>query len=418
MSKFKIPHLKTTLTGPLLTLEKIFLDQHFKIETWFRQQFNETSPPFYASVDLRNAGFKMAPVDTNLYPAGFNNLNLNLMPLLIHATASTLSHYISYCNRLLLIPENHTRNPYYWENITVLYDILFYAGYDVRIASWVALEQSIHTRSSGLVHVELLQRKGNKLVINDFIPCAILLNNDLSENIPDILKGVTQTFIPPLALGWHQRKKSQHFKLYEKVTRNFAQLLNIDPWLIHPYHDVLNNIDFSEQENLNLLSEKVAIILKKIQKKYEEYHIKQKPFVIIKSDSGTYGMAIMSVFHTDDVKNLNRKQRNKMTSSKSGTAACHFLIQEGIYTQETLGSHHAVAEPVIYMIGQHVVGGFYRFHQKRTDHENLNTPGMHFQTLEISSKPESQYQTNRFYAYTVIARLALIAASKEIGETK
>jgi glutamate--cysteine ligase len=27
------------------------------------------------SVDLRNAGFKLAPVDTNLFPGGFNNLN-------------------------------------------------------------------------------------------------------------------------------------------------------------------------------------------------------------------------------------------------------------------------------------------------------------------------------------------------------
>jgi oxygen-independent coproporphyrinogen-3 oxidase len=30
-------------------------------------------------VDLRNAGFKLAPVDTNLFPAGFNNLNLDLI---------------------------------------------------------------------------------------------------------------------------------------------------------------------------------------------------------------------------------------------------------------------------------------------------------------------------------------------------
>ena len=27
------------------------------------------------SVDLRNSGFKLAPVDTNLFPGGFNNLN-------------------------------------------------------------------------------------------------------------------------------------------------------------------------------------------------------------------------------------------------------------------------------------------------------------------------------------------------------
>ena len=30
--------------------------------------------PIYSSVDMRDAGFKAAIVDTNLFPAGFNNL--------------------------------------------------------------------------------------------------------------------------------------------------------------------------------------------------------------------------------------------------------------------------------------------------------------------------------------------------------
>ena len=32
------------------------------IERWFRLEWMEHTPPFYTSVDLRNAGFKMAPV--------------------------------------------------------------------------------------------------------------------------------------------------------------------------------------------------------------------------------------------------------------------------------------------------------------------------------------------------------------------
>jgi hypothetical protein len=39
------------------------------IERWFRLEWQEHTPPFYCSVDLRNAGFKLAPVDTNLFPA-------------------------------------------------------------------------------------------------------------------------------------------------------------------------------------------------------------------------------------------------------------------------------------------------------------------------------------------------------------
>ena len=70
-----VPHLTTALTGPLLELERKFLDSRTAIEQWFRAQWLDHTPPFYSSVDLRNSGFKLAPVDTNLFPGGFNNLN-------------------------------------------------------------------------------------------------------------------------------------------------------------------------------------------------------------------------------------------------------------------------------------------------------------------------------------------------------
>ncbi|MDX9716192.1 MAG: glutamate--cysteine ligase, partial [Thauera sp.] len=70
-----VPHLTTALTGPLLELERQFLDNATEIERWFRDQWQDHMPPFYGSTDLRNSGFKLAPVDLNLFPGGFNNLN-------------------------------------------------------------------------------------------------------------------------------------------------------------------------------------------------------------------------------------------------------------------------------------------------------------------------------------------------------
>ena len=79
----QVPHLTTALTGPLQYLEKHFLTHQVEIECWLRSEWHKTPPPFYCSVDLRNAGFKLAPIDTNLFPAGFNNLNADFMPLFI-----------------------------------------------------------------------------------------------------------------------------------------------------------------------------------------------------------------------------------------------------------------------------------------------------------------------------------------------
>ena len=80
-----VPHLTTALVGPLKYLETHLLARLPEIEHWFRQQWQSTTAPFYASVDLRNAGFKLAPVDTNLFPAGFNNLNPAFLPLCVQA---------------------------------------------------------------------------------------------------------------------------------------------------------------------------------------------------------------------------------------------------------------------------------------------------------------------------------------------
>ena len=80
-----VPHLTTALTGPILDLEQRILDAMPAIEHWLRGQWQDHVVPFYCSVDLRNSGFKLAPVDTNLFPGGFNNLSPDFMPLCVQA---------------------------------------------------------------------------------------------------------------------------------------------------------------------------------------------------------------------------------------------------------------------------------------------------------------------------------------------
>jgi glutamate--cysteine ligase len=85
-----VPHLTTARSGPLQQIERLLLTRQSDIEAWLRTEWRKTPAPFYCSVDLRNAGFKLAPVDTNLFPAGFNNLNPAFLPLCIQAVQSAL----------------------------------------------------------------------------------------------------------------------------------------------------------------------------------------------------------------------------------------------------------------------------------------------------------------------------------------
>ncbi|MBT7309033.1 MAG: glutamate--cysteine ligase, partial [Gammaproteobacteria bacterium] len=134
-----------------------------------------------------------------------------------------------------------------------------------------------------------------------------------------------------------------------------------------------------------------------------------------------YGMGIMTIHSASEIHELNRKQRNKMAKSKGGQSVTDVIIQEGVYTFETLGEEEAVAEPVVYMMDHHVIGGFYRVHTARGPNENLNAPGMHFEPLAFANplnlpdlRQAPDAEPNRFYAYGVIARLAMLAAAREI----
>lgn len=420
-----VPHLETALTGPLLHLEKEFLNAQVQIESWFRAQWQLTPPPFYGSVDLRNSGFKLAPVDTNLFPAGFNNLNPDMMALCVQAVQATMAEKCPSATRLLLIPESHTRNIFYFENLAMLVEILKRSGFDVRIASLLAdlKEPLTQTLPSGrTVAIEPLVRENNCVGVKDYFPCCIILNNDFSAGVPDILKNSKQVFMPALKLGWSTRLKSNHFRFYQAVCEEFSAVINIDPWLINPYFDHCGEVDFSNPNNQTCLAERASVLFEKIRKKYAEYKIDQTPFVVVKADQGTYGMAVMMIQDPLELTNLNRKQRTKMSSLKGGSAVTKVIMQEGVYTFETVGEDHAVAEPVVYHMGRHVVGGFYRIHKNRGIDENLNAPGMDFVPLAFAknchvppfASHEFKEPINRFYAYGVVSRLAMIAAAREL----
>ncbi len=420
-----VPHLTTALTGPLLELEQTLLDRAADIEGWFRSEWRVTRAPFYGSVDLRNAGFKLAPVDTNLFPAGFNNLNPTFEPLCVQALQLALERTCPSAQGILLVPENHTRNKFYLENVAQLQSLIRKAGYRVHIGSLLPdlkEPQTIKLDSGRELLLEPLRRKGNSIHVDGFTPCAVLLNNDLSGGVPEILKGLEQDVLPPLALGWHSRLKTQHFALYHDVTTEFGEMLDIDPWLVDPLFRNCGQINFLKREGEECLAGNVELLLADIRLKYKEYGIKDEPFVIVKADAGTYGMGVMTVKSPDELRNLNRDARKKMASAKEGKEVTGAIIQEGVYTFETWGKEQATAEPVVYMIDHYVVGGFYRVHGGRSNQENLNAPGSSFQMLAFENPcthPDPNCgpdeHPNRFYAYGVVARLALLAAAREIA---
>lgn len=421
----EVPGLTTALTGPFHELESRLLNSQNAIETWFRKQWRSFDAPFYASVDLRNAGFKVAPVDTNLFPAGFNNINKDFAPLCIQAIQAALDKVCPDAARVLILPEDHTRNLAYWESVATLRDLLLQSGYETRVATInpeITEPAEITLPSGNRISLIPAKRQGDRLTADGFDPCVIVLNNDLSSGTPELLKNLSQDITPPLGVGWNNRLKSEYFEFYRLLAIEFSELIDIDPWFFDPLFRNCGQIDFMARKGEDCLADNVAKMLVEINKKYHEHNIDADPYIVIKADAGTYGMGVMTARSPDDVYSLNRKQRSRMSKSKGGRKIGKVILQEGVPTYETWGNPPAVAEPVVYMIDRYVVGGFYRVHTKRGVDENLNAPGMHFEPLafdEPCNMPDNKYapdaSPNRFYTYGTIARLALLAAAQEIS---
>lgn len=445
----KLPIISPEYANALYQFEQKILQNHSKIEAWFRSQWQQHTPPFYGSVDIRNAGYKMASIDMNLFPGGFNNLHPNFIPLATIAAQDAVERACETAKSVLLIPENHTRNTFYLQNVYALAGILRDAGFEVRIGSInpeITEPTELQTAQGDTLLLEPLKRTRDRVHLSDgFSPCFVLLNNDLSSGIPEILQGISQTILPPLHGGWTTRRKTHHFTAYNQVAEQFAQLLDIDEWHINPYFEQISGLNFQEREGEDALVAAVERVLAKIQAKYDEKGIQDKPFVIVKADAGTYGMGVMSVKSAEEVRGLNRKNRNKMAKIKEGLEVREVIVQEGIYTYETLNG--AVSEPVVYMMDRFVIGGFFRVHEGRANDENLNAGGMVFVPLEGSipsagsandaetevhckrifaqwdemgiarpcpDNPDSA--SNRLYTYGVMARLSLLAASIELAQ--
>ena len=422
-----VPHLITALTGSINELEQRIIDSMPATERWFRLEWMEHTPPFYTSVDIRNAGFKLAPVDTNLFPGGWNNLTPEMLPLAVQAAMAAIEKICPEARNLLIIPENHTRNDAYLRNVAQLQRIFSMGGLNVRVGSIstdVKETTVIELPTGERITLEPVLRTRHRLGLKNFDPCTILLNNDLSAGPPGILEDLHEQYLlPPLHAGWSVRRKSNHFRSYEEVAKRFGKLLGIDPWLINPLFGKCGGLDFAADKGLENLQTSVDAVLTKVRRKYKEYGINEKPFVVVKPDNGTYGMGIMTVHDAKELQALSHKTKAKMAVIKDSQPVHDVIIQEGVLTQERLQG--AVAEPVVYMMDRYVVGGFYRSHAERGVDENLNVPGAQFVPLafdhsthmhQLGARP-SAMAPNRFYMYGVVARLAMLAASYELEAT-
>ncbi|MCC7441501.1 MAG: glutamate--cysteine ligase [Bdellovibrionales bacterium] len=419
------------------TLDAAIRARRSEARAWFRDRASEVPLPFYTSIDLRDSGFKIAPVDSNLFPAGFNNLCPTDRLTAQRVFRLRVEKFYPGTKRILVLPEGNTRNSYYAENLHRLLELLRGGGFEAEAGWWThenepkVAEAVTLTAVSGAsvrcepTRVDASSPGSPRLRAGAFDPDLIVLNRDFAEGYPQALDGLAQPIAPPHQLGWHTRRKSRHFEHYNQLAKTFAEIIGVDPWFLTVDTATVEPVNFNEAHGLDRAAQAVGAVLDRTAAAYRRHGIDRSPFAFLKNNAGTYGMGIHVVKSADEVLTLNRREKNKMSMAKGKVDITSVVVQEGIPTSILVDSHPG--EPAIYLAGCELIGGFLRTNTERGSEDNLNSQGMVFKTLcmsdlqslavpDAASPVDPEEEPELELVYGTVARLSALAAGMEQGE--
>ena len=372
------------------------------IDEWFKTKTYQPHKLLYSSVDIRYSGQKLACVDANIFPAGFNNLSVEASKY----AGQILSEYLgkNYYNikKVIIIAESHTRNQFYIDNLLSIEKLFLNLDIEVILATLESEELIAESTTGKEIKLFPLAKYSNY----SSKETLIILNNDLTSGAPEFLTKSDIKILPPFKTGWFARKKTKHFEFYKEIIDEFCKEFSLDSFYLSTAFGNCTNINFKTMEGLECVAKKVDEMLHKLRAQYRDYGIKQDPYLVVKSNSGTYGMAIMVVSSGEEIIAINKKGRNKMNSGKSGAVTDNVIIQEGIETIESYQGY--VAESMVYSVAAKPISLIYRYNKEKNSKANLNSTGMSFKEKDFAEL------NSGFYYHYLVTKLTNLAILKEI----
>lgn len=399
-------------------IHKKIIENCDAVQDWFLVQSEDLSFPIYSSFDIRDSGWKVVPVDANIFPAGFNNIcqvdKENAPDIL---KEYLLKHYPDLKSPVALLAEEHTSNAYYWENIFTIKTLIEATGYSVKICVPRDLNQplEVKTISGKSLTVYSAIKSSGHIEVDGQRTQIIICNNDFSDSYEDWSRGMLTPMNPPHELGWYNRKKHSFFKQYNQLVAEFGKIAKIQPEVLQIETQLFEKFDINDLDSLAELSTQVDKFLAELKLKYQKLNIKDEPFCFVKNNAGTYGLAVTQVHSGQEIRDWNSKDRKKMKAAKGGREVTELIIQEGIPTRFRDGETGA-AEPCIYMVGDSLVGGFLRTHSQKGPDESLNSPGAVYKRLCMSDLEINLPGCPMENVYGWTSRLAALAIAREAKE--
>ena len=372
---------------------------------WHQERSHAMAYPFYSGFDIRDSSYKVAPVDANVFPAGFNNLSEEDQERTAQLMGQYLTENYPSIKKILLLAEEHTNNLYYWDNVLTIKALIEKSGYEIIVCvarELVSGKRTLSTASGKQVSLQLLKNIQGDLIIS---------NNDFSSKY-DLPRDIP--CLPPLQMGWKTRRKHDFFIHYNQLAKEFAEIIRMDPWHFQVETEVFSPFDVTSGENLKKLKSHAANFLKKLRQPESST---EKLYLFLKNNYGTYGLGITTVSDPEEIPKWNYKTRKDLKATKGGGGVRELILQEGI-PSSLFEQEGASMEPVIYMVGSWLAGGFLRIHEKKDYRQNLNRPGVAYKPLPLSNQQETGRKNSPAMKaiYKWIGRLGALAVAEELRQ--
>tara|TARA_B100000212_G_scaffold178342_1_gene134263 strand:- start:903 stop:2114 length:1212 start_codon:yes stop_codon:yes gene_type:complete len=400
------------LTSVIHNLTQRLEEKRSEIKKWMQEKRTEIPIPIYGSVDIRDSGWKVAVVDSNHFPAGFNNVSKNDESRLSSLLKSHILRLNEDCSWVHLYPESHTRNKGYVENVKTIKRLIEGAGYKCTVGSPELRAFGSLDGLTGPLMLDKVSLVDEALVVDNETPDLIMLNNDLTEGI---LPGLSSSqVIPPTHMGWQRRRKSEHYECLKSYVEEIAKILGVDSWHLMADWFVSEDKCLEKETCREMLAAEVDEFLANLKARYLKMGVERDPVVFIKNDRGTYGLGIMSVSSGEELLNLSNRKFKRLMYSKGGVDVENFLIQEGIPTCLKTPEGHPV-EPVVYLVDGEAASWFYRINSKKGDLENLNSPSAQFVKFD---EVKDKYGKHAHNWHALLAELSMLAMGAESMKQK
>ncbi len=388
----------------LLSESLLFSDSRIsEINDWFQAAWSGRRRPLVGSVDIRDAGFKVAVVDANAFPAGFHHLHPGDHESCVVGLSDWLKTNAPDVKTICLVPEPLTRNPAYVQNVIALRSLLMDTGRTIYLA---VPESELSGREvpavDGTVSYDLLTVEHGLPFVNGEQIDLCILNRDLTDG--GVLRLSSDLEAIPSVLGWHNRRKSTHQRLLDANVTLFSSDFGIDPWLLSPVWSYSGEKCLAQDTCLEMMAASIDQIIEEVQERYEYYGLPKTPSVFVKNDRGTYGLGILTVTAGTDLIGMSKRKLGRLTYGRGGQEVEDFVLQEGVPTCQMMGE--AVGESVLYCTNGTAQGAFIRLNHKYSDGANLNTPSSEYVPLSLDTLPA---------IHRIVAELSMLAVADEVA---